>query len=73
VTAVDLVVDRVVACAGGVTVHEPSAGTVPVGHLVVDVDLGDAPDAVAACARVTAGLHGSLDLADGISVGPGRW
>lgn len=72
-TAGDLVVGQVDVCVGGVAVLEPSAGTVPVGHLVVDVDLGSAPDAVAACTRVSAGLHGSLDLVDAEAVGPARW
>lgn len=72
-TAVDVTVDQVRTCATGVAVLHPQAGSVPLGPLIVELDVTGASEEVAACTHVTAGAHGTLDLAEASAVAPGRW
>ncbi len=72
-TRADVTVDRVEARTAGVTVLHPQSGSSPLGHLVVDVDLTGATEPIAACTRVTACLHGDLDIAEAAALGSGRW
>jgi hypothetical protein len=72
-TTTDVVVDRVDVRTTGVAVEQPHAGATPLAHLVVVVDVHDAADAVAESVRVTAGLHGTLDLIEATALGRGRW
>ncbi len=72
-TATDVVVDRIDVRATGVAVEQPCTGAIPLGHLVVVVGVHDAAEAVAESARVTAGLHGTLDLVEATALGSGRW
>ena len=40
-TAVDVTVDQVRTCATGVAVLHPHAGSVPLGPLIVELDMND--------------------------------
>ena len=69
----DLVVERIEARASGATIVHPQGGSSPLGHLLVDVDVSDTSEAIATCARVSAALHGALDLAEATRGDDGRW
>ena len=68
-----MLVERIEARVSGVTVVHPQRGSAPLGHLVVDVDVSDASEAVATCARVSAALHGDLDIAEATAAEGSRW
>jgi hypothetical protein len=72
-SAADVIVERVEARATGVAILDPLVGSSPLGHLIVDVDVRDAPEAIARCTRVGAGLSGDLDIAEAAALDRGRW
>ena len=69
----DLEVHGVDTLSSGATVLHPHVGDVPVGHLLIDVDLTDAVAGAADAAGVVATLHGDLVIATGRTYAPGRW
>ncbi|MDG1266673.1 MAG: sulfotransferase [Ilumatobacter sp.] len=72
-SAADVVVECIDTRASGVTVHYPQLGSSPLGHLVVDVEVSAAAEIIATCTRVSAGLHGDLDIAEATASDRGRW
>ena len=69
----DVVVERTEACVSGVAIVHPQAGSSPRGHLLVDLDVSDASEAMTTCAGIGAALHGDLQIAAGTRGDDGHW